>query len=105
MLDPLPAHHVMLVLMLTIAEVFRSYLSCLKFIDVSRRDDIESLGYMFIYFLKDLPWCGLKFEKDDTQEKILRVKRDLKLSSIKDGSLFANVPGIDFCFFTIKLNS
>ena len=50
----------------------------------SRRDDIESIGYVLIYFLKGcLPWQGLKCRVDeDHYEKIFEKKKTVPISDL-----------------------
>lgn len=57
----------------------------------SRRDDIESIGYVLMYFLLGaLPWQGLKLKPGEDQfEKIAKKKENTSFSKLCQGQ-----PGI-----------
>jgi casein kinase I family protein HRR25 len=56
-------------------------------IEQSRRDDLESIGYMLIFFLKgSLPWQGLDGStKEKRSNNIFKVKYDTSLADLCDG--------------------
>lgn len=53
-------------------------------IEQARRDDLEALGYVLVYFIKgSLPWQGLKAAtKEEKYEKILKKKRDTDIQTL-----------------------
>ena len=58
-------------------------------IEQSRRDDIEALAYIFIYFMKgNLPWQGLKAK--NMKEKYEKIKEKKISTSLDD--LCKNLP-------------
>jgi hypothetical protein len=43
--------------------------------EISRRDDMESVGYLMVYLLKGwLPWLGLGYTHDGNDTNLLKVK-------------------------------
>jgi hypothetical protein len=56
-------------------------------VEQSRRDDLESVGYMLVYFAKGvLPWQGLKIEdKAERNRAIYKKKRTFSASSLCEG--------------------
>lgn len=58
-----------------------------KGIEQSRRDDLESIAYVLIYFFKgSLPWQGLKIiEKEEKYKKIKEIKEKLTPYELCDG--------------------
>ncbi|CAD8074060.1 unnamed protein product [Paramecium sonneborni] len=59
-------------------------INTLQWMEQSRRDDLESLGYMLIYFMKgELPWSNIKaLDKEDKYEQILQIKMGLPLNQL-----------------------
>lgn len=62
-------------------------INALSGLEQSRRDDLESIGYVLIYFLKgSLPWQGLLIKKkEDRYKKILEKKQDTTANDLCSG--------------------
>lgn len=57
-------------------------------IEQSRRDDLEALGHLFVYFLRrgKLPWSGLKAPTlKDRYKKIGEVKQNIPVAELCSG--------------------
>ena len=57
------------------------------FKEQSRRDDLESVGYVLMYFLRgSLPWSGLKAKtKSEKYNKILEKKLQIGVKTLCEG--------------------
>jgi len=61
----------------------------------SRRDDMESIGYILLYLLNgDLPWQGLTVKKEDKNKLIGDIKSNIKLWELYSDT----IPGEIFLF-------
>ena len=62
-------------------------INALKGCEQSRRDDLEAIGYVFMYFLRSsLPWQGLHVHKgEDRYKKILTKKRGTSAEELCKG--------------------
>jgi casein kinase 1 len=62
-------------------------INSLKGIEQSRRDDMESLGYVWVYLLKGkLPWMGLDAkDRKSKYDKILSVKSKTSIEDLCEG--------------------
>ena len=62
-------------------------IKALRGVEQSRRDDMESLGYVFVYFLKgSLPWMGLQAKESNQKHlKILQVKSSTTVADLCRG--------------------
>lgn len=58
-----------------------------KGLEQSRRDDLEAIGHMFMYFLRgSLPWSGLDAKsKQEKYQKIMETKEQTPLDDLCDG--------------------
>ena len=56
-------------------------------LEQSRRDDLEAIGYVLLYFLRgSLPWQGLKINKnEDRYRKIYEKKQETSAEELCDG--------------------
>ena len=62
-------------------------INALKGCEQSRRDDLEAIGYVLMYFLRgSLPWQGLKVNKgEDRYKKIYIKKKNTSAESLCEG--------------------
>lgn len=62
-------------------------INALEGLEQSRRDDLEAVGYVLLYFLRgSLPWQGLRIKsKEDRYKKILEKKRATTSSELCEG--------------------
>lgn len=70
-----------------------------KGIEQSRRDDLESIGYVLVYLMKgSLPWQGLKCkEKQEKYAKIKEIKENLTPDKLCEGLPIEFTKYLEYC--------
>ena len=66
--------------------IFGSIYNLIGF-ELSRRDDLQSLGYMLIYFIKgELPWSDINIKNTEEKTKTtLEIKKSIKNDELTQG--------------------
>lgn len=60
-------------------------INALSGIELSRRDDLESLAYVLIYLLHGLPWQGIKGDSKRKHAEVLQMKVSTSTRVLCDG--------------------
>lgn len=61
-------------------------INCHKGIQQSRRDDLESIGYIFIYFLHgSLPWSGINASSKERNKLVCEKKEEIPPEKLAEG--------------------
>ena len=62
-------------------------INAMRGVEQSRRDDLESIMYLILYFIKgSLPWQGLKIDDKELRfKKITEIKKSSKLEDLCEG--------------------
>ena len=62
-------------------------INALSGFEQSRRDDLESIGYILLYFLRgNLPWQGIKIDnKEQRYKKICELKKNISIKELCSG--------------------
>jgi|TARA_Y100000992_G_scaffold299504_1_gene266404 serine/threonine protein kinase len=70
-------------------------------IESSRRDDLISIGYVLIYFLKgSLPWQGVTAKtKEEKYEKIGKIKQDISIDELCSGLPDKFKQYFEYCYY------
>ncbi len=69
-------------------------------LEQSRRDDLESIGYVLIYLMKgNLPWQGLKCkDKNEKYQKIREMKNAIETNKLCEGLPIEFEKYLEYCY-------